>query len=226
MEANEIENKAQILPQEAKALVIEDDASFQRAGAFLVNIKKVRAEINETFDPIIKKQHEAHKEAVAQKKKIEAPLIEAESIIKPRMAAYHEEQERKRREEEDRIRKEADRKAQEEQIADAVLAHESGQEELGDAILEAPAYIPTIVAPKAAVKIEGVSFRDNYKAEVTDLKALMMAVLEGQVPSNVIEANMSVLNSLARSLKGQLNYPGVRVVCEKITAGSRRANAA
>ena len=94
--------------------------------------------------------------------------------------------------------------------------------DLADTILDGPAYVPTIVAPAKAVKVEGVSFRDNWKAEVYDLKALCKAIVEGKAPANVVEPSMTVLNGLARSLKGQLNYPGVRSFCEKITSGGRR----
>lgn len=222
LDAEEIETRALTIPEEAKAILIRDDESFQKAGRVLLVIKDLRSQINASFDPIITKAYAAHKEAVGQKKKVEAPLIEAEGIIKPRLASYHEEQERKRREEEEKLRQEAIRKAEEEQLRDAVSAEQSGMNDLSESILEGPAYVPIIVVPKTTASVAGVSFRDNWKAEVFDLKALLKAIVDGKVPSNVIEANMIVLNGLARSLKGQMNYPGVRTVCEKITSGGRR----
>ncbi len=223
LEADEIESKALSIPDEAKAIIVKDDESFQKAGRILLVIKDIRKEINASFDPIITKAFAAHREACAQKKKVEAPLVEAEGIIKPRMAAYDDEQERKRREEEEKLRHEAIRKAEEEQLADAVSAEQSGMGDLAESIIDGPAYVPTVVVPqKPAAKVEGVSFRENWKAEVVDLKALLRAVVEGKVPANVIEPNMTVLNGLARSLKSQINYPGVRAVCEKIAAAGRR----
>lgn len=224
LETQAIETRALSIPEEAKAINVTDDESFQKAGRILLIIKEVRKEIDATFDPIIKKAHESHKEAVAQKKKVDAPLIEAEGIIKPRLAAYHEEQERKRREEEEKTRAEALKKAEDDRLLDAVSAEQSGMTDLSDSILEGPAYVPTIVTPQSnVVKMQGVSFRDSWKAEVFDMKALLKAVLDGRVPMNVIEVNTTVLNGLARSLKGQINYPGVRTVCEKVTsAGSGR----
>lgn len=223
LEADEIETKALSVPDEAKAIIVKDDESFQKAGRVLLVIKDIRKEINATFDPIITKAFAAHREAVGQKRKVEAPLIEAEGIIKPRMAAYHDEQERKRREEEERLRQEAIRKAEEEQLQDAVSAEQSGMGDLAESIIDGPAYVPTIVVPQTqSAKVEGVSFRENWKAEVFDPKALLKAIMDGRVPMNVIEWNMTALNGLARSLKGQMNYPGVRTVCEKVVAGGRR----
>ena len=221
-QTKQLEQRALSIPEDARNLTVIDDESFQRGGRILLVIKDLRFKINESFDPIITKAYAAHKEAVSQKKKIEAPLVEAEGIIKPRLASYHDEQERKRREVEEKLRQEAIRKAEEEQLADAVSADQSGMKELSDAILDGPAYVPTVVAPKSTVVVPGVSFRDQWKAEVFDLKALLRAVLESKVPLNVIVPDMTVLNGLARNLKGQLNYPGVRTLCEKITAGGRR----
>src|SRR5690606_19711824 len=102
LEIQAVETKALSVPDQAKLIQITDDESFQKAGVLLLSIKDIRKEIDRTFDPIVKKAHEAHKEAVAQKKRVEAPLVEAEGIIKPRILKYQQEQERKRREEEAR----------------------------------------------------------------------------------------------------------------------------
>lgn len=223
LEADEIENKAMSIPEEAKAIIVTDDISFQKASRVLLTIKDLRKEINATFDPIIKKQFEAHREAVAQKKKVDAPLIEAENIIKPRIAAYHDEQERQRREEEFRLQEEARKKAEEEQLSDAVAAEQAGMSDVAESIMDEAPYTPTVVVPqKSTAKVDGVSFRESYKAQVFDIKALCRAVVEGKVPANVVMPDMTVLNGLARSLKGQLSYPGVKVVCEKVVAAGRR----
>ncbi len=52
----------------AKDHVVNDDISLDSANAFLLDIKRVRKEINKAYDPIIKKTHEAHKEAIGIKR--------------------------------------------------------------------------------------------------------------------------------------------------------------
>jgi hypothetical protein len=52
----------------------------------------LRKEISGTFDPIIKKAHEAHKEAVAQKKRYTEPLDKADEFDRKALALYHDEQ--------------------------------------------------------------------------------------------------------------------------------------
>ena len=67
-------------------------------------------------------------------------------------------------------------------------------------------------------KVSGISTRVSYRAEVTELAALIQAVAEGKAPANCLQADMTVLNGLARTLKESLNYPGVKVIREEAIA--------
>ena len=145
---NSLETQVLTLPEQANLIKIVDEDSFKKSGDFLVTIKKFRKEIDESYDPIIKKAHESHKEAVAQKKKIEAPLVQAESIIKKALSEYYAQIEKKRKEEEERLRLEA-KKIQEEMILkQAMEAEKKGQNEQCDKILnETPKEIKVMVKP-------------------------------------------------------------------------------
>lgn len=221
-ERTDIEAKALSLPEMARALVIKDQAGFERGGQVLKDIKAMRSEINDTFDPIIKKAHEAHKEAVAKKKQIEAPLLEAEGIVKNGLAAYHEEQERIRLEAQRKAEEEAKKVAEEEQLAAALAAENDGCKEEAEAIINSPIALVRPIVPKAPTAAPGVSFRQNYSAEVIDLRALLRAIAEGKVPIQAIEANMTFLNQQARSLQTAFNFPGVRLIKTTNVAGAKR----
>src|SRR5262245_15698153 len=95
--AQELEIRTLSVPDRAKCLTIETNDQFVEAGELLKTIKGLRAEIDATFDPIISKAHSAHKEALEQKRKVDAPLVQAETILKPRIAHYLDEQERIRK---------------------------------------------------------------------------------------------------------------------------------
>ncbi|MFA6142478.1 MAG: hypothetical protein WC738_04195 [Candidatus Omnitrophota bacterium] len=67
-----------------------------------------------------------------------------------------------------------------------------------------------IIAPTAAPKVEavaGVSYRDQWTAEVTDFEKL---------PNDYKLPDMSKLNKVAQATKGTLNIPGVKWNKEKI----------
>ena len=95
-EIKAVEEKTLTMPDKARAIQVIDDATFTQAGEFLKAVKALRGEVANTFRPLAKKAYDAHKAVLTEQKRIEAPLIDAEGIIKPIMAAYAQEQERKR----------------------------------------------------------------------------------------------------------------------------------
>jgi len=66
---------------------------------------------------------------------------------------------------------------------------------------------PVAVAP---AKVSGISGRQVYSAEVTDLRALLQAVLDGKAPLEAVQADMKFLGAQAKAFKktGPL-FPGV-----------------
>jgi len=174
----------------------------------------LREKIGETFDPIIDKAHKAHKEAIAQKKKTEAPLVEAEKIIKPKMGKYREQQERERQAE-IRRQEEIVRKAMEEQqIQDAVEAEMSGNKEEAEAILNddlIPVPAPKVEKP---MKPDGIAFRENWTFEIVDAN---------KIPRNYLIPNEKLIGSTVRLMKDKVaaekTIPGIRVSMEKVPYG-------
>lgn len=60
-------------------------------------------------------------------------------------------------------------------------------------------------------KLAGVSSREAYKAEVTDLMALVKAVAAGTASIALLEANTKVINQQVAALKSEFKVPGIRV---------------
>lgn len=217
MEANvELESKGLSLVEQARGIVISTQPQYESACHLLLDVKDGLKECDKAFDDDIKRWYDGHKAAIATKARYQAPFKQVEAIIKPKISAYMDEQAR--------LRREAEAKAQQEaQLAAAVEAESAGDAQQAEEILngQGTMFVPPVMLPPAA-KVAGVSSREVWRAEVVDLMALIRAVASGQVPSNVLEANTTVLGGLARSLKGNLRIPGVRPVCEKAVAAGRR----
>lgn len=229
--APEIESKALSWPEKATALVVADQAGYDAATEALKVVKGLAAEITGTFKPIIESAHRAHKVALDSQKKLVDPLNTAESLLKRKIGGYLDEQERIRLAEQRRLEEEARQRAEEEALAAAVQAEAElkqdgvAQEEIDEHTLSildsAPEQAAPVVAPRTFQKAAGVSSTVRYSASVTDLKALMRAVLEGKAPATAVVADMTVLNGLARTLKDGMNYPGVRLVKDTSVAVRR-----
>ncbi|HMJ13784.1 MAG TPA: hypothetical protein VK524_20345 [Polyangiaceae bacterium] len=147
-------------------------------------------------------------------------LRRAEAICKRKLTAYDSAQEQLRITAQ-RQADETARKAQEKLQQQAQKAQAAGKVEKAEVLLErADAVVAPIIAretPKAA----GLSSRENWYAECTDLAALVAAVAVGTAPLSLLMANDKVLGQQARSLKKDFVVPGVRVWMEKSLAAGR-----
>jgi hypothetical protein len=247
-QAPELERKINDLSTEANAIVVRDQPSLDRAGDMLKTIKATRAEIDATFDPIISKAWASHKEAVAQKKRVDAPFVEAERVLKLGIGGYLTEQERLRQAEELRLREEADRAQREAEAetrrlqAEAECLHaeeierqieEAEAEGASRAVIEhlasqpapvvavEPVFMPAPVVASTVTPVQGISAREIWSAEVTDIVALAAHIAANPQYRNLIAPNMTALNQLARSLKSAMRIPGVKAVSTSNIAARR-----
>lgn len=187
------------LMAQAEAIKVVDAASFQAAGEFLRSLKAHQRQIADLLDPLIKAAHEAHKVAVAQKKRLLEGPEAAERTLKTAMADYETAQRR------EALLVQA-RAAEEAKVATEIARR--------DGVIAPPVVTPA--APVEVPRAEGVTFTDKWHAEVVDFRALVAAVAAGQVPLDVLAPVQKVLDDHARALKAQLAIPGVRAVAERI----------
>lgn len=210
-----IEQAALTWPERAAQLVIVDQQSYTRAAETLKEIAWVEKQITDHHGPMKKAAKEAHNQAVAAEKRFLDPLMKAKDIIRGAISKWTSEQERIRREAEAKAREEARRKEEDERLAKAAAAEAEGRPEAEvTKILETPVPIAPVVAMPTYNKVEGVSMRETWHAEVIDIKVLCQAVVEGQAPLEAVQANMPLLNSMARTSKSELSIPGVKAVKE------------
>lgn len=224
MEQLEVESRALTISEQAKAVVITNTETYEKAGIFFKEIKGMMKEVADTFDPIIEKAHSAHKEALAKKAKYYAPLDKASKDVKRLMSDYDMEEERKRRLEEDRLRKIAEdaekarleqerKEAEERQLQEAIAAEAAGDTKVAEAILEAPVYVPepefvpAPVVPKAVPKISGVSYRTVWSCEVVNVDL---------IPRKYLVPDMVMLNKIASAEKDKMNIPGVKPTSRRV----------
>jgi hypothetical protein len=225
-------SRAQQLAESMQKIVVNSPESYVVAGETLRAVKSLRNELDQVCRPEIDTRFKAHKEAVKQFKEGDGPLEQVENFLKRALLAWDQEQERIRRAEQARLQREAQEKAEaearrlaeEQKLQEAIAAEESGDKQAAKDILEAPVvtpavWVPPVVLPAATPKVEGLSKRQVWKCEVNDLMALVKAVAAGQIPLAAIEANTVFLGQQARSLKGEMKYPGVRVWPEDSLAG-------
>jgi len=221
----DLQTQALTVADQASAIVVRDQASLTAANQFLLAVKALLKEIASTFDPIIDKAHQAHKEALEKKKKHEAPLLQAERIVKGLVGNYLQEEERKRREaeaeayrvEQEKIRAEAEKtRLADEALKKAAAAEAKGEGEKVDAILDrAAAKIDKVDAaipapapppPPKPVTAPGISSREVWLFQVVD---------PDLVPREFMVVDESKIRRVVQAMKSGSKIPGVRVWSEK-----------
>lgn len=209
-------------PDRARAVVITNDDSYQTACGLLLGIKELRKKVADTFDKHIKAAHEAHKALVKEKADAEAPLTQAEGILKTGLVAYDREQERLRQEEQRRRDDEA-RRAEEARILEQAAAMELEGQEFGDTAMVDEAHalishpVQAVAAPvqKATPKVAGVVLKKSFAFRVVN-PALVPAQYK------VTTINEAAIRAVVRGLGMAANIPGVQVYEETSVAAGRR----
>jgi membrane protein involved in colicin uptake len=212
----------------AQSIEIDSADMYRLAGDELATIKGKAKQLDEQRKSITKPLDDAKKAVMDLFLRPLEILTSAENSLKRSMLTYDQEQRRKQEEEQRKASEAAaaERRRQQEEAAqkaeEARKAAEAGDTqkaaELQQQAEEKAAVAEMITAPVIQMekpKAAGVNVRKTYKARVTDMKALLQAVIDGKVPEAVIEVNESVLNSQARSLKESMKYPGVEVYTEE-----------
>jgi hypothetical protein len=206
-------------------LRIVDRQSCENASLLLRSIKTLRAQVQAWFAPHIeaametKRKAEAARKALAdERERMEAPLVDAEGVLKRSLLAFEAEEERTRLEQERVLQAEAQRRA-EAATLEAAAAMEREATATGNAemlqeaadILEQPIDAPVVSVQRQVAKVQGVTYRDNWKAHPeVNVKALAAAVAAGTVPVTFLTVNMTAINQFARSTQGTQPVPGVK----------------
>lgn len=149
-------------------------------------------------------------------------LQEAEGILRRGMLTFQSAEQRKA----DEVRRDAEAKARAEREALELTMREA--EKAGDAKTADEAAVALEIADVApitqivpATKAKGITTRENWKAEIVDLKALVVAAGKASEAGDdnllgYLCADTKALGSVARALKGAARIPGVRIYCEEL----------
>ena len=207
-------------PDRARAAVIVDADSYRSAGELLLGIKDLRRKIAETFDPHVRRAFEAHRALVKEKADAEAPLSQAEVILKQALVAFDREQDRLRREEQAR-RDEDARRQEEARVLEQAAAMETEGHALGDVAMVEEAHalisqpVQAVAAPvqTATPKVAGVTLRKTFAFRITN---------PSLVPVQYKVIDESKIRGVVRSLGMAANIPGVQVYEDTNVAAGRR----
>lgn len=177
----------------AYGLVVNGSESCARARDTLIAVTLMREQVASVFDPIIAKAHEAHKEALKQKKLVDSRLEEAEEYLRDGIEQFI--------------------KAEKEQQA-RTLAALSAYSNEGGASGAADGSVSDATGDSQAAGIvfgsieslHNIATRETWTFQITD---------ESLLPREYLKPDEGKIRGVVKALRGSCNIPGVAVSCEE-----------
>lgn len=220
--SDDVSSRMLTMSEQADALVIDSESTYRAASGFLLGVKALQKEVLDFFAPLKKSAQDAHRKLCAAEKEKAEPLIIVERKVKTRMLEYETEQRRIKAEQEAKLRAEARKIEEEARIREATRLEQEGRQKEAERLIEAPIFTPPVTVAPPTPKVQGVSFRETWSAEVDDIRALCRAIADGTAPTTYVTPNMTAINAIARAQKDGFSVPGCRAVMTKqVAAGGR-----
>lgn len=206
----QIKKEALTLKQRAETMQIVTLEDYQSSAEMRKILKDLDKNIVAFFEPMKSAASAAHKAICAKENEARKPITEADAIVTKKRTVYYDEQERIRKEAEAKAQREAEEAAKKERdrlLALAVKAEEKGKDEKADSLLEQAEQVyvePVFVAPIVAktVKLDGGGSTTRIKdVEVTVVNPLLLIqeIAAGRVPITVIEVKPGALKTWVKA---------------------------
>jgi hypothetical protein len=221
--ARDLETRALTLAEQASALEVTDQPSYELAAERLLAVADLRREIVAHHEPIKRAAHTAWQQVLAAEKRLLDPVADAERIYKAGIASYEAEQRRIEAEARAKAETEARRLAEEQREREIEQAEAEGAD-LAEVTAMIAAPLPAI-RPQSQPMFQsarGISTATNWKGEVVSLEKLVAAVAAGRANIALVMANETAINQLARATRGTLEVPGIRFFSQSTVRAGRR----
>lgn len=220
-----IETQESSLHAKIQALVVNDDDGLAAASELLASNSYLQKVVEEDLGTPKKAARSLWQSMNDLFNKYMKPLQDDEKVLKRKISDHLARVEQERQRQIEAARRQAEARAADE---DARLEHAAALEAAGDhegaaeVLDEEPAPAP---APIAQKKVEGLSARDNWKAQIVSIEKMIHAASAGDpnalailTDEKVVEAATRVASQAAKGLKAKFRCDGVRVYNDRVVS--------
>jgi hypothetical protein len=211
-----LKQEALALSRRAEAIEITSPEAYELAATTVLAITRMRDALETTFRPEIKEKHEIWKAALAVLNYYDQPLESDAKRLKDGMAQFYQQEQLRAQEEARRLQEEqdkqaqieADARAQELQIQDAVAAEERGEPELAAVIMNSK---PLPVAPMYRAPVQVMSAAPRKTAGSSYIPKWVGVVENAAlIPRKYLIPDDKAIQAEAKGLQERAEIPGVR----------------
>lgn len=177
---------------------IQGEDDYKRTAQMVQEMNARIKTVDKTLDKIVKEIYYEYKDALKRKTEALEPYNLCVKITKKNMAAWFNENERKRLEEKRRLEEIERKKAEEDMLA---AAEHEGDED----ILNEPIVTPEVKVEQP--KVDKVSYREKWSFDIID---------EKKIPREYLKVDEQKIRGVVQALKQDCSIPGIKIHCEKI----------
>jgi len=213
-----IEKQASGLVRWAETLQVKSAEEYKIAVEKISAIKALRKTWTDYWKPLKEKAYSAWQEVCKKEKQGTDILDRAKIIAEQKALSWKREEEARIEKERLRLQAEAEERARREKERLEKQAEKVKSPEKKEALIEQAqsVQVPIVSVQPDVPKVEGMTTRVVWKAELVSLDELIKAATPGSVAQTFLMFNQSVANNFARSTKGTVQVPGVKFYKEEI----------
>lgn len=203
------------LVEECRGLAVTDDVSYRIVAEKRGLVRQGIEYFTNLYKKRIEEAHKHHRNLIADRDKFVDQLKPLDKSLGQLLSAYDAALERKRLAKEAEARrvqkeKEDTEKRERDQVAE--LLRSAGADDEAEKIASKPVEQIKIVVPKETPEVEGLSYRNDWKADCVDLLAVVKAIAAGEAPIDAVQINQQFINSKATDLKAEtMLWGGVKI---------------
>lgn len=213
-----------------RGIVVNSPESHERASNVVLSLDGLIRKVKDYWKEPKEAAFRAHKGIVAKESEMLKPMEDQRKVIVGRISTYLTEQDRIRQEEYRRLEAEQRKKEEAERnrlLEEAAKAEAEGSSVDAEVLLSMAEDVPVEAPPPPAPVIPQtvrtdngtVSQRKDIEVTVTDIKAVLKAVIDGTLPLNVVEISATKIKQYVK-LSGLAEIPGCTV--RQVVSGTFR----
>lgn len=225
VEAKELESTALALPDEATALVITDQVSYDRAAELERRAKDFIKRVEEYWEEPCGEAYTHWKGLVARRDALKARGLMVLNIVKPKRLGWEAEQRRVEQEKQAALDEAKRKQDEEDALAAAAAAEKSGAKpEEVEQILTGTLQQAQAVAPPVAARTfepaKGVSRKNHCFIEISETNTELLEAIRyaaaNPAYAGCLMWNPKGVRSMAESQKDFFKFPGVTATWGKV----------
>jgi len=154
--------------------------------------------------------HKLHRFFTSLISSLTKPYEEARKVADGKCSTWYRAEQRRLEQEAEARRKAEQKRLEDERLAQAEALEETNPQ-AAEALLAAPAPVAPPIEAARPADVAGISHRENWQAEGTDLRATLTAIFDGKADIALVCYDQKELTKRAKMLKQGFRAPGIRV---------------